>query len=146
MPVSVGDMDYARLFTEELGKLAVLEERREQLEDEICKHRQAASALFALMSEKEQQISQAAIADVSRSAQNLTQAVRRILARSRSEHITAVRIREELQRDGYDFSAYSSNPLVSVYGVLNRMKDDLEVTTDDDTKRYRLRHTFRPVR
>ena len=55
---------YVKLFSEELGKLAALYEQREQLDDEIHKHRAAASALFSLMNETEQQACHGAIEEV----------------------------------------------------------------------------------
>jgi hypothetical protein len=142
--------DYLRIFIAHMDKFCELEKKRDEITKEMRRVHQMAKAALAMLPDEERQAMQSRFREWELPTEGLTAAIRHVLllrferalleGKRGPEWMTPMQIKEELDRDGYDFSAYKSNPLVSVHAILKRL-DRKEVNhreLPDGTRVYKL--------
>lgn len=100
-------------------------QKQQELDVENIKLRQFIYATMNLLPDKERLIFQAQVANMAASLSSLKDAVCEVLklAAQRNDYFTVVEVKEHLEKAGFDFSEYSSNPLASVNTTIKRFKD-----------------------
>jgi hypothetical protein len=121
------DVDQMILFWQ--GRLASLAVERERLDQQINAAKQSLNGLLLYRkASAEPQSSKLAVAllekfrDVPRLGQACKNAVNALGTR-----VTPVEVRDQLRRAGFDFTAYSSNPLSSIHTALRRLAENHEI-------------------
>ncbi len=143
------DTDYKKLIDESFEKFMALFEQREGIDAELMKLRQFIYATINMLPDEERQAYNERLDNLANNSGGLTDAIKDILkyAVTGGRFVTVSQIRDYLQKLGFDFSGYSSNPLASVNTVIKRMKpNDVETTTIDGVTAYRWIHRFPRVR
>lgn len=118
--------DYETIFTAHVKKLIDLNNKEKEIRSEIDKVAEMVKVSFSLMSAEEQTrftgLMQEAIEQVMKEDMGLTDAVRKLLESNPNEWFDAIKVRDRLNQNGFDFSGYTSNPLASIHTVLKRFK------------------------
>jgi hypothetical protein len=136
------DSEYAAILRNSLWKLRALIQQREETELEISKIRQFMRATLNMLPDNERQKLEWALnmidtKDVMVRA-GLANAIRDVLGQFPKKWFTAAQVRDALQRSGFNFGGYTSNPLSSVSTTLRRFKSpDIEKTEIDGVAAYR---------
>jgi hypothetical protein len=132
--------EYRQIFENALREFGLLSRERDRIDAELLKLRLFIYATVNLLSETDRSFYEAELAKLVSHAGNLTDSVRDTLkfATQRDSYFTATEVRDHLNKSGFDFSQYSSNPLASVNTVLRRFKpDEVESSTRDGVTAYR---------
>jgi|ERR1700681_3988375 hypothetical protein len=136
-------VDYMAIAVNALQKLKGLHADREAVNIEIVKLEQFISATANLLPDSERRL----VNDTMESFQELsnlretglTDAIRAVLKSAAGQWLTVANVRDRLVSAGFDFSAYTANPLASISTTLRRMKsEDMETgNTDGSVITYR---------
>jgi len=125
--------EYKVIFAEHLRKYFELANQKVAIQAQITKIQQMLRASYNMLSDEEKQPFaeswEAVWAMADDSEQGLTESIRTILRSNQGEWFNARNIRERLEEKGFDFSAYISNPLISIHSVLKRFEHATEVRT-----------------
>lgn len=113
--------EYRKIADEHFAKLRSLMEERTRIEQEINKTDQLIKAVLNMMPGEEKGPYLADLNKFVRRERGLTEAIRDLL-KSYGDFLSATQIKELLEGEGYDFSSYTSNPLISIYSILKRFK------------------------
>jgi hypothetical protein len=118
--------EYEAIFTAHIKKLYELRRQEQKIRAEIASVSEMIKASFSLMSDEERNkfmdTMQAALEQLVKEERGLTDAIRNLLESRPREWFDAVKVRDKLVKDGFDFSGYTSNPLASIHTVLKRFK------------------------
>jgi len=130
------DPHFLTLITDAFEKLEELQRDRETIEAETMKLEQLIAAAanmlpddvrILVMQRMEMLRELSRFRDV-----GLTEAIRSVLRQGSGDWLTATNVRDRLLSLGFDFTAYSTNPLASISTTLRRMKrEEVETTTVD---------------
>lgn len=140
----VKSSDYLNLFMYHVDKYVTLKKRRDALNEEMRKVNRLAKAALAMLPDDERVKMAENLRKIEEPpTEGLTEAIRSALVKRYEVGWTpAVKIKEMLDAEHYDFSAYKSNPLISIHSILKRFKRE-EVTSRqmlDGSMGYRLTH------
>ncbi len=117
---------YGDIFQEHVKRYGELADQQQRTQTEMANVLEMLKASFGMMSDEERTTFLSAFETVLELAVKndvgLTEAVRNLLESNPSEWLNAIQVRDRLVASGFDFSAYSSNPLASVHTVLKRFK------------------------
>jgi hypothetical protein len=113
--------EYRQIADNQLAQLRSLQDQKAHLEETIRRVSELAKAAINAMPDEEKGPYLAELAKHTRQQMGLTQAIRELLQATNS-HLAATQIKEILEDRGYDFSAYTSNPLSSIHSILKRFK------------------------
>ena len=146
-------MDYEAIVYEAISKLGEIDHKLESLQAERAKiHQFIAATIPMLPREKAMVLGVALKNELQKRAQadNLTEATYRVLQEFAGEYRTVAAIRDQLIRNGFDFSEYTSNPLASVSTTIKRIaekddKVDTGLVEGGSTTVYRLRQAASPL-
>lgn len=121
--------EYLKIFIAHMDKFRVLEQKRDQITHEMRRVHQMAKAALAMMPDAERLAMAERLKQWELPMEGLTQAIRNVLFKAfkdakRGDQVwmNPKQIQEALEQAGYDFSAYKSNPLISVHGILKRLE------------------------
>lgn len=113
--------EYKKIADGQMKKLTALRAQRDQIEEQIAHVQQLVRAAVNLMPEEERDPYLNALALALQQSEGLTSAIRGILQEGQGS-FTPTEMKEALDKKGYDFSHYTSNPLSSIHAVLKRFK------------------------
>ena len=118
-------MDYEQLILDAVDRWESLSQQKEEIATEILKLRQFIYAAMNLLPDEKRIEFQDHFAHMAARFGGLTDAVREVLklAAQRQTYFTAVEVRDQLIKAGFDFTDYSSNPLASVNTTIKRFKE-----------------------
>lgn len=130
------DSHYLTLITDAFAKLEKLQRDRESIEAEVMKLEQLIAATANMLPDDTKGTIMQWMENVKEISRlrdlGLTDAIRRILRQRAGDWLTATNVRDRLISLGFDFTAYSTNPLASISTTLRRMKpEEVETTTVD---------------
>jgi len=130
------ESQYEEIIRNSLQRFRDLYQQREEIDIELVKLRQFMYATVHMVPDKERvkwetEIGNAVQKMVASSA-SLADSVRRVFDDHPNYGFTASTIRGMLLEAGFDFSAYTSNPLSSISTTLRRMVEMGELRTMDD--------------
>jgi hypothetical protein len=130
--------DYQKIADDHLAKLVALRDEQIRIEKEIKHTREMIRAAVNMLPDEQRGPYIAEVAHQGLQQMGLTMCVRDILQNT-DGFITPVQIREKLENNEYDFSAYKSNPLSSIHSILKRFKPSQVQTNTfpDGTTGYR---------
>lgn len=112
---------YKQIADEHMKKLNALRADRDRIEEQIVHVQQLVKAAVNLMPEEERDPYLNELALALQRNRGLTDAIRTIL-QEKHDAFTAMDMKEALDKKGYDFTRYTSNPLSSIHAVLKRFK------------------------
>jgi hypothetical protein len=142
-------IDYEKAFREAIKRLGDLSRKRDEINDEIAKTMQFARATINLLPDDKRRAIQAegeAVMTKARAReQGLSAAIRKILEDHTQQWMSVAVVRDRLKDAGFDFSAYSSNPLSSVSTTLKRLtksEENIESLMVEGVQAYRW---FTPI-
>lgn len=122
------DDDYLRIVSNALSKLEVLHRQSEALNAEVFKLEQFISATANMLPDQQRELALRRMSVIQELSQirevGLTDAIRSVLKSSGEEWLTVANIRDKLRSCGFDFTAYTSEPLASVSTTLKRLKSE----------------------
>lgn len=147
------DIDYAALIDNAVKKLADINAKIDVLKDEEAKLLQFIKAILPLVSPDQRKELQAEInQSVSRAAAHgasLVHAIRETLRSKTGEWLTAAEVRDALILRGFDFTAYTSNPLASISTTLKRIAEKeigFDTRTSSGVAVYRHKGTLKTTK
>ncbi len=128
--------EFLTLINGAFEKLEELQRDRETIEAETMKLEQLIAAAANMLPDDARSLvvqRMELLRELSRFRDvGLTDAIRAVLRQGTGDWLTATNVRDRLATLGFDFSAYSTNPLASVSTTLRRMKpEEVETTTVD---------------
>jgi hypothetical protein len=141
--MSEGEIDYKGILDKALARFNALTMQQAGIEAELARLRQFIQNTALLLPDYERDKFIVEAAEVFEqpvsSNQSLTDAIRVVLGLNYPAYLTVAKVRDDLIRDGFDFSAYTSNALASVSTTLRRLKEAGEVDsgTSDGVTTYR---------
>jgi hypothetical protein len=115
-------IDYTKIADEHLAKLTSLREQKEQIEQDIKATTEMIRAAVNMMPEDDKAKYARDLQQVQLKEIGLTGAIRSLLQQNSRVFLAPLEIRDILQQKGFDFSAYTSNPLISIHSILKRFK------------------------
>lgn len=123
--------EYLKIFIAHMDKFRQLEKKRDETTKEMRRVHQMAKAALAMMPDEERRAMETRFKEWELPTEGLTAAIRNVLfekayqalkQNKRDMWMNAVHVKDALDQAGYDFSAYRSNPLISVHGILKRLE------------------------
>jgi hypothetical protein len=130
----MNDTYFEDMLRQAIAKMTALSAHRDAVEVELMKMREFIHATANMISDEKVRnqyldllndaIQQNGIRDAS-----LSDAVSRVLQEARGKFLTVTDVRDRLKTRGFDFTAYSSNPLASISTTLRRFKPNQVGTT-----------------
>jgi hypothetical protein len=140
----MNDTDYKAILDDAFIKLGLAIRQRDAAEVEIAKQKQFALATMNMLSDEERQSFREKLMEINQRSEarssGLTEAIRKILEESGRKWRTVAEVRTLLMESGFDFSAYTANPLASISTTLRRMTpNEVEMTTVEGVTAYRLK-------
>lgn len=128
--------EFLTLITDAFEKLEELQRARETIEAETMKLEQLIAATANMLPDDVRTLvmqRMEMLRELSRFRDvGLTDAIRSVLRQGSGDWLTATNVRDRLLSLGFDFTAYSTNPLASISTTLRRMKpEEVETTTVD---------------
>ena len=139
--------EYMAAISDGFSKLQKFYSQRESIDGEIMRTEQFIAAAANMCPDKVRDVTIKLIEAYQelyrvRDA-GLTDAVRAILKTAKGDWMTVTNVRDRLNKAGFDFSSYSSNPLSSISAILRRMKEEEVETTmvDGGVTAYRWKDT-----
>src|SRR5262245_21046298 len=130
-------MDYRKLITSLISEWEDLSRQRDEIDLKLAKVFQLLKAALPMLPEEDRERLQEASPRLQSQMMGLTGAIRIILKSSPDKKFSPTMIRDELKRAGWDFSAYTTNPLASIHAILKRFSgEDVEVTHIDGATAY----------
>jgi hypothetical protein len=133
-------MNYRLILDDALREFSVLSKERDAIDGKLLKLRHFIYATLNMLPEPERNVYQAEIAMLASQVGNLTDSIREVLklASLKNCYFTAAEVRDHLNKAGFDFSQYTSNPLASVSTILRRFKpDEVETSKRDGVTAYK---------
>ncbi len=130
------DPHFLTLINGAFEKLEELQNDRETIEAETMKLEQLIAAAANMLPDDARTLviqRMEMLRELSRFRDvGLTDAIRSVLRQGSGDWLTATNVRDRLLSLGFDFTAYSTNPLASISTTLRRMKpEEVETTTVD---------------
>src|SRR5260370_22883641 len=120
------DPHFLTLINGAFDKLEELQRDRESIEAETMKIEQLIAAAANMLPDDTRSLvvqRMELLRELSRFRDvGLTEAIRVVLRQGTGDWLTATNVRDRLATLGFDFSAYSTNPLASVSTILRPMK------------------------
>jgi hypothetical protein len=130
------DAHYLTLIHDAIAKLEKLQRDRESIEAEVMKLEQLIAAAANMLPDDTKDAAMQWMSNLRELSRlrdvGLTDAIRRVLRQRAGDWLTATNVRDRLFSLGFDFTAYSTNPLASISTTLRRMKpEEVDTTTVD---------------
>src|SRR5262249_1368694 len=115
-----------------------LSRQRDEIDFKLAKVFQLLKAALPMLPEEDRERwKDASTSRLQSQMMGLTGAIRIILKSSPDKKFSPMMIRDELKKEGGDFSAYTKNQLASIHAILKRFSvEDVEVTHIDGTTAY----------
>jgi len=120
----MSESEYTRIFREQMNKWHELKDQRDAINEQMRGVSQMARAALNMVPNEDRIKLATSFWEVMKSQEGLTEAIRNILFANRGQWTTAVQVKELLDKSGFDFSGYTSNPLSSIHSVLKRFKKE----------------------
>src|SRR5258708_2929522 len=135
------DAHYLTLIHDAFAKLEKLQRDRESIEAEVMKLEQLIAATANMLPDDTKSAAMQWMANLRELSRlrdvGLTDAIRRVLRQRAGDWLTTTNVRDRLVSLGFDFTAYSTNPLASISTTLRRMKEVETTTVDGGVAAYR---------
>jgi hypothetical protein len=120
--------DYRAVLTDAFARLAEISDQRQALDIQSAKLQQFIAATINMLPDDESKEYTDALVkfteNIEARTRSLTEEIRKVLQGMNGELLTVTQVRDKLIASGFDFSAYTSNPLASVSTTLKRFKPD----------------------
>jgi|SRR5215469_3672270 len=113
--------EYQQIANNHLAKIRELQDEKSRIENEIRKTNELVKAVINMMPDAEKAHYFNELDKYFTQQVGLTQAVREVL-QGANGFLAAPQIKIILEARGYDFSKYTSNPLISIHSILKRFK------------------------
>jgi hypothetical protein len=138
---------YIAVISDAFLKLENLYQDRQSIDGEIIKVERLIAATANMLPDEPKDLALRRIAVLQElyrlTEVGLTDAIRSVLKAAYGDWLTVTNVRDRLNKAGFDFSTYSSNPLASISAILRRMKpEEIESTVaDGGVAAYRWKNT-----
>jgi hypothetical protein len=131
-------IDYYATIADSASELVRLDKERKRIEQEAQNHRELIVASIKMLPDDEQDKFLRILGDaiITRKVR-LTDAIREAL--STSDWLTASEVKARVERRGFDFSGFTTNPVSSIYSILRRDKAVDSQTGESGTAVFRLK-------
>jgi hypothetical protein len=131
-------IDYYATIADSASQLVRLDKERKRIEREAQNHRELIVASIKMLPDEEQGRFLRILGDavITRKVR-LTDAIREAL--STSDWLTASEVKTRIERRGFDFSAFTTNPVSSIYSILKRDKAVDSQAGESGTAVFRLK-------
>jgi hypothetical protein len=138
----MSDPDYKQAVRKHIDRYEELNQQREKIEAEQEKLRFLIRATLNMLSDDDREGYEVLFEAMSgRRTVGLTEATTNVL-KTGMDWMSPVAIRDQLVGSGFDFNAYTSNPLASIHTVLKRLPtEQVEKKAVGSTTYYRWKET-----
>lgn len=132
--------EYSEIVDRQIEKITKLIEDKQRIEREIRNANELAKAAIKAMPDEEKGPYLQTFANFALEQYSLTVTIRKIL-QDYAHWLTPIEVKNELDKRGYDFSSYKSNPLSSIHSILKRFKpsevETMALATGGTTYRWK---------
>ena len=142
LQLDMTDTNYAQLFLQEMLKVSELSEKKREIDKEIKQVKAFARAAYNMLSNEDKQKFADKFEQLTTERLGFTEAVKRSLLNT-DRPLAATEIKDIMEQEGFDFSSYKSNPLVSIHSVARRSKDIKQTEFIDGSVGYSLKPSKR---
>lgn len=131
-------VDYKEVLGQAIEEFGVLLKDRQELDLKLVQKEQFIRAALHQIPDGDRRLFENWAGLWSSSAAGLSDSIRSILSASPQKWHTATEVRNALEKAGFDFANYASNPLASVHSSLKRLKpEDAEMEVMDGVMAWR---------
>jgi len=117
-------IDYVLLLNAAFKEYADLFVERQEVDLKLSQKEQFIRATVNMLPEDQRGIWESYLEKLAGDYMGLSQAVRAVLQESPKRFHTATEVRKALEKSGFDFANYTTNPLSSVHAALKRLKPE----------------------
>jgi hypothetical protein len=135
---SIMSNDYKAVFARAVEEFSAILKERQELDLKLVQKEQFIRATLHQLPDSDRAIVENWADTWSSSAAGLSDSIRSVLSASPQKWHTATEVRNALEKAGFDFGNYASNPLASVHSSLKRFKpEEAEMEVIDGVMAWR---------